>query len=376
VVRRTHPPADQTRITTRALENAIRSYVKIYNEDPKPFIWHKTADEILASIANYCQRISDSGHYSFGRADLVDRAALERLVGSVSRFLDQEPPSSGAGGEVEPVDGRDLGGAWVLDRLWERLGIGKAIVKGARGRRLDARAGERALFALVASRALAPSSKLEATRWVREEVYIESLGEIDTDSCYRAMDSCSRRCRSCRRRCFSPSRICCSWMSICCSSGLNRYLRVTKSGLLRIDKAKVTAETALDGKYLLRTSDPSISAEDVARGYKALAEVERGWRDMKQLELRPIYHRRADRIVGHVQLCWLALLLIRTIENQVGDTWRNISHELDRMQLITLETATGTVSQRTRTTARQRHILDKLGLNEPPRYFEFTPTGD
>jgi transposase len=158
--------------------------------------------------------------------------------------------------------------------------------------------------------------------------------------------------------------------------GLNRYLRVTKSGLLRIDKAKIAAEAALDGKYLLRTSDPSIFAEDVARGYKALAEVERGWRDMKQLKLRPIYHRRADRIVGHVQLCWLALLLIRTIENQVGDTWRNISHELDRMQLITLETASGTVSQRTRTTARQRHILDKLGLAEPPRYFEFTPTGD
>jgi transposase len=97
---------------------------------------------------------------------------------------------------------------------------------------------------------------------------------------------------------------------------------------------------------------------------------------MKQLELRPIYHRRSDRIVGHVQLCWLALLLIRTIENQVGDTWRNISHELDRMQLITLETPSGTVSQHTRTTQRQRQILDKLDLTEPPRYFEFTPTGD
>ena len=48
--------------STRALENAIRSYLKIYNEDPKPFVWHKTADEILASVAAYCQRISDSGH--------------------------------------------------------------------------------------------------------------------------------------------------------------------------------------------------------------------------------------------------------------------------------------------------------------------------
>jgi hypothetical protein len=139
-------------------------------------------------------RDPDTGHaiakilYSFGRVDLVDRAALERLVGSVSRFLDEEPPSSGTGGEAEPVDGRDLGGAWVLDQLWGRLGIGKAIIKVARGRKLDAKAVERALFALVASRALAPSSKLEATRWVREEAYIDRLAEIDTDSCYRAMD--------------------------------------------------------------------------------------------------------------------------------------------------------------------------------------------
>ncbi len=48
--------------STRELEDAIRSYLKIYNEDPKPFIWHKSADEILESVATYAQRISDSGH--------------------------------------------------------------------------------------------------------------------------------------------------------------------------------------------------------------------------------------------------------------------------------------------------------------------------
>jgi DNA-binding SARP family transcriptional activator/transposase len=518
------------------------------------------------------------GLRAFGRADLIDRTALERLVGSVSRFLDQDPPTSGGNGEVEPVDGRDLGGAWVLDELWGQFGIGKAVVKVARGRKLDARSVERALFALVASRALAPSSKLEATRWVREEVYIDGLAEIDTDSCYRAMDFLLESLPELQETVFLtvadllqldvdllffdttstyfgleqpdvnpddetapgfrshghskdhrddlpqavigmavtrgglPVRLwvwpgftqdqtvlaevkqdLAGWQLnrtvwvvdagfasadnrqllqaggsgfivaerlrgnelevaearsrqgryrkideqlevkeillgegpttqrfIMCRNhevarrdaairdkmidlltkrsagsdqltptkraelrgrlkekpGLNRYLRVTKTGLLRVDKTKIKDETALDGRYLLRTSDLTIPAEDVARGYKALADVERGWRDMKQLELRPIYHRRADRIVGHVQLCWLALLLIRTIENQVGDTWRNISHELDRMQLITLETATGCVSQRTRTTQRQREILDKLGLAEPPRYFEFTPTGD
>jgi transposase len=48
--------------STRALEDAIRSYLKIYNENPKPFVWTKTADQILESIARYCLRISDSGH--------------------------------------------------------------------------------------------------------------------------------------------------------------------------------------------------------------------------------------------------------------------------------------------------------------------------
>jgi len=50
--------------------------------------------------------------------------------------------------------------------------------------------------------------------------------------------------------------------------------------------------------------------------------VERGWRDMKQvIDLRPVYHRREDRIRAHVTLCWLALLLARIIENACGQTW-------------------------------------------------------
>jgi transposase len=117
--------------------------------------------------------------------------------------------------------------------------------------------------------------------------------------------------------------------------GLWRYLRITKSGLLRVDRAKIAAEAKLDGKTLLRTSELDVDAGDIARGYKALAEVERGWRDLKQLDLRPVYHRKDDRIVAHVQLSWLALLLIRTAEIACRDPWRNLAHELDRLQLHT-----------------------------------------
>jgi transposase len=48
--------------SVRDLVASIRTWITNWNEDPKPYIWHKTADEILTSLANYCQRINDSGH--------------------------------------------------------------------------------------------------------------------------------------------------------------------------------------------------------------------------------------------------------------------------------------------------------------------------
>ena len=51
-----------THRSTLELERAIRQYLNVYNTDPKPFVWHKSADEILASLARFCKRISDSGH--------------------------------------------------------------------------------------------------------------------------------------------------------------------------------------------------------------------------------------------------------------------------------------------------------------------------
>jgi Transposase DDE domain len=113
--------------------------------------------------------------------------------------------------------------------------------------------------------------------------------------------------------------------------GYKRFLRQTKTGKLRVDRAAVNVEAHLDGKFLLRTSDPTLTAEDVALGYNQLLEIERAWREMKTtLDLRPVHHRKEDRIRAHVLLCWLALLLIRIAENQTTDTWRNLRDELQR----------------------------------------------
>jgi hypothetical protein len=534
--------------------------------------------------------------HNFGGAEKVDRQALSRLVSSISRFLTPEQAATAAASfEVEVVDCRRLGGVWTLDRVWERLGIGAAIRRAADGRRLDAAATERVIFALVAQRALEPSSKLAATGWVSERVAIEGLNQLSDDQAYRGMDFllaaladiaaevfgsvahllnldldlvfvdttstyweaegpdllpelaegagddqdtnpvesgtrafghskdfrtdlpqvviamavtrdgvpvrcwtfggntpdtsiirtvkddlggwnlrrlvwvADRGVASAANRAYlsrggghyihaeklrhtnteaaaalaRPGRyrtvadnlrvkevsvapggktdgdqgaraqrfVIChnpeqgerdaavranlishlqrlidgsdAWTasrrselvgSLKTKPGLRRYLRRTKSGLLRVDAAAAKRESHLDGKWLLRTSDVTLTPADLAAAYKQLLAVERGWRDMKgALGLRPVFHHREDRIRAHVQLCWLALLLIRVIENTTADTWRNIRHELDRMHLVTLATPNGHVAQRSTTTPGQKKILASLELDEPPRFFDFTP---
>jgi Transposase DDE domain len=155
--------------------------------------------------------------------------------------------------------------------------------------------------------------------------------------------------------------------------GLNRFLRVTPGGLLRADKAKAKAEENLDGKYLLRSADPHMTAEDIAVGYKQLLEVERGWRDMKSvLDLRPVYHRLEERIRAHVILCWLALLLIRVAENHTGQTWPAMRRELQRIAIGTFTGPAGTFRQRTDIPKTARDLFTALKIDVPRKIHELS----
>jgi hypothetical protein len=537
--------------------------------------------------------------HRFGRADQVDRDALARLVRSISRFLDPaDAVAATASGEVSVLDSRTMGACWLADRLWERLGIGQAIIEAAGGRRLEGEAVERTIFSMVACRlSVRPLSMLAGCSWATERAFIDGLPDVYDEACYRAMDflyavlpalqervffavaslldlevdllffdtsstyweterlpdelqddppspdetaepdgdgdqerplaergqrkfsahskdhrpdlpqvvigmavtragipvrvwtfpgtasdrqiirkaredlhawnlnrviwvidrgfSSERNRRYLQRAgghyilgeklrsdskeaaaalsrqgryrtvegnlrvkqvriddgahrdrfviCHNPERaqrdqvvreqiinrlkaeiaaadrLTASkraelYGALATKPAYKRFLRRTQTGKLRIDQAAVARERKLDGKFLLRTSDESLSAEDVAQGYKALYEVERGWRDLKHvLDLRPAYHRREDRIQTHVQICWLALLLMRVAETETNDTWRNLRNELDRMHLVTLATSEGQVAQRTELTHRQRQILTALKLPEPPRFYDFAP---
>ncbi len=149
---------------------------------------------------------------------------------------------------------------------------------------------------------------------------------------------------------------------------MGRYLKELKSGKLKIDKTKVKQYEKLDGKYLLSTSDESLSAEDVALGYKQLMEVERAFRTLKStLSLRPVYHTKDDRIRSHVLLCWLALLLVRISELETGMTWPRVRAELQRLHLGEFLHKDGRILQYTELTKKQRNILKKLNISIPKK---------
>lgn len=155
---------------------------------------------------------------------------------------------------------------------------------------------------------------------------------------------------------------------------LSRYLRQTPGGRLALDRAKIAAEERLDGKYLLTTSDPSLSAEDVALGYKQLMEAERSFRDLKgTLLLRPVFHRKDDRIRAHVLICFLALVLVRLAETRTEETWRTIRAELGQIRQGHFRSADGDFTQTSELTLRQRELHTALGVPEPPRFGRISP---
>ncbi|MGH2989195.1 MAG: IS1634 family transposase [Solirubrobacterales bacterium] len=155
---------------------------------------------------------------------------------------------------------------------------------------------------------------------------------------------------------------------------LSRYLRQTPTGRLVLDRAKIVAEERLDGKYLLTTSDASLSAEDIALGYKQLQEAERSFRELKgTLLLRPVFHRKDDRIRAHVLICFLALVLVRLAETRTDETWRTIRAELGQIRQGHFRSSDGDFTQTSELTASQRALHAALGVPEPARFGRITP---
>lgn len=150
------------------------------------------------------------------------------------------------------------------------------------------------------------------------------------------------------------------------SGRYGRYVRLTKTGKPAIDVAKVKSAERLEGKFVVYSNDDSLTAEDMALGYKQLQRVEEAWRTLKSgLKLRPVYHWAVHRIHAHVALTVLALLLERVAEQACADTWRNIRDDLRQIKLAQLSSPNGTVWQVTQPSPAATKRLNCLKIPEP-----------
>src|SRR5271166_5788911 len=129
--------------------------------------------------------------HHFGRADQLDRAALQRLVNSINRVLDQGEAVTTSTPELPPIEIEhvfELGVVLAAGGLWEDLGIGAAIRRCIAAGELTA-PHEAALFAMAANRLDAPGSKLAcAARWLPDVAFLPDAAGLAVDQLYRALD--------------------------------------------------------------------------------------------------------------------------------------------------------------------------------------------
>ena len=144
-------------------------------------------------------------------------------------------------------------------------------------------------------------------------------------------------------------------------------MRLTRTGRAVLDAGAVKGAERLDGKFVVHSNDDSLSAVDMALGYKQLQRVEQAWRQLKGgLRLRPVYHRVAHRIHAHIALSVMGLLLERMAEQACGDTRRNIRDALKQIQLVQLSGPNGKLWQVTKPREGARKRLKALRIKAPP----------
>jgi hypothetical protein len=146
-----------------------------------------------------------------------------------------------------------------------------------------------------------------------------------------------------------------------------RYLTTDYLGRPRLDAVKIKAAEKFDGKFVVITNDDTLSAEDVALGYKGAWIIESCFRRMKQtgLEVRPMFHWTPRRIEAHVKLCVLALQMQRAAEIRCALPWARIAHELAALKAVRYHTGGRSIVQRTKIADSLGGILKMLGVSMP-----------
>lgn len=150
------------------------------------------------------------------------------------------------------------------------------------------------------------------------------------------------------------------------NKGYRKYLK-SASGAFKIDEEKIKSEARYDGKWVLQT-DMEDSAEEIALRYKELLMVEQLFRCIKSiLETRPIYHKCAETIRGHVFCSFLALVLLKELQKRMEvrgwkPEWAHVRDDLDEMEEFTVETRGQTFVIRSRTEGEAGKAIQAAGV--------------
>lgn len=155
------------------------------------------------------------------------------------------------------------------------------------------------------------------------------------------------------------------------NKGFRKYLSTPGRDSFTVDESKVKAEARFDGKWVLQT-DTDLSAEDVALRYKDLLQVEDTFRRAKSLlETRPIYHKCDDTIRGHIFCSFLALLMMKELQERLSERgwvveWQPLIDDLDELQELTVTVSGKRFQIRTPATGEAGKALQACGVTLGP----------
>jgi hypothetical protein len=136
------------------------------------------------------------------------------------------------------------------------------------------------------------------------------------------------------------------------NKGYRRYIK-SEGKHWSVDRAKVQAEARYDGKWVLRTNRFDCEAAEIALRYKELWMVEAIFRATKSvLVTRPIYHKCDETIRGHVFCSFLALTLMKELEDRLSAKgheleWANVLADLEALRVVKLRSGAATCELRT-----------------------------
>ena len=155
------------------------------------------------------------------------------------------------------------------------------------------------------------------------------------------------------------------------NDALGKLRSYTKSNGTELNEERISDMKKLAGRFMI-VSDTDLHIVDIVKGYKDLWKIERSFRTIKSfLEIRPVNHRKEERIEAHVFVCVLSLLMARLFEKAMSDemTISRISSILEELQAIPLKIDEGTIIRSTES-GRARSLLEKLKIPYPGKVID------